>query len=414
MNLFLDLRQCFGLRYRLTCIVFELLALVLFALLLPAIARADKQPGLAHGIVSNYVGPLDQSSGARQWIRPKPESSVLGCVAGTPPASCVWGNAAFRFYKLSELGPDALVNVCKAAIEPGPFAPPDRPDVDPACGDPCGCGDAKDQKGNVLKSALQLVDDSSTFSASVIQGVAPLTTVLSWDIVGVTTCTASGSWTGDKPVKGTQTITGLSANAAYTLTCKAGADLPGSAAVSWEAPTQNADGSALTNIAGYRIQYGNDPQSLTQVIDVHDPAARAYKVMDLGAGYTWFFTATVYRTDGAESARSGQVSTSIKGSPGRTVTKLVNVQVTAPPTIPNPPTGLRVSEQTAYELRLQTDDLRLAAIGTVPLRTQCDGSSRVLARLVGSEQTLEVNRVARELVQAVELPSSAYAQCATQ
>ena len=39
----------------------------------------------------------------------------------------------------------------------------------------------------------------------------------------------------------------------------------GSATLSWMPPTENADGSALTDLAGYRIYYGRNPNTLNPV-----------------------------------------------------------------------------------------------------------------------------------------------------
>ncbi len=40
----------------------------------------------------------------------------------------------------------------------------------------------------------------------------------------------------------------------------------GSVTLSWYPPTQNADGSPLTDLAGYRVYYGHSADSLHQVI----------------------------------------------------------------------------------------------------------------------------------------------------
>ncbi|MBM4220223.1 MAG: hypothetical protein FJ171_11500 [Gammaproteobacteria bacterium] len=40
----------------------------------------------------------------------------------------------------------------------------------------------------------------------------------------------------------------------------------GAATLSWYPPTTNSDGSALTNLAGYRIYYGRNPNDLTRAI----------------------------------------------------------------------------------------------------------------------------------------------------
>lgn len=78
----------------------------------------------------------------------------------------------------------------------------------------------------------------------------------------------------------------------------------GSATLSWVAPTQNNDGSALTNLAGYNIYYGTDSTALTQMIQVGNAAALSYVVTGLAKGATWYFAVTSYSTAGQESAPS--------------------------------------------------------------------------------------------------------------
>ena len=45
----------------------------------------------------------------------------------------------------------------------------------------------------------------------------------------------------------------------------------GTATISWIPPTQNTDGSALTDLAGYRIYYGTSPSSLNQNVELSNP-----------------------------------------------------------------------------------------------------------------------------------------------
>lgn len=81
----------------------------------------------------------------------------------------------------------------------------------------------------------------------------------------------------------------------------------GRATVAWQAPTERTDGSPLTDLAGFRIYYGESRGSLQYVIDVADPGARNWVVTDLTPG-TWYFAATAYDTAGAESSRSNVAS----------------------------------------------------------------------------------------------------------
>ena len=84
----------------------------------------------------------------------------------------------------------------------------------------------------------------------------------------------------------------------------------GAATLSWAAPDQNTDGSALTNLAGYRIYFGTSADSLDQVIDIPTVGITTYVVDDLDAG-TYYFSIRAYNTVGAESALSNVVSDTI-------------------------------------------------------------------------------------------------------
>lgn len=128
-----------------------LLLLLLFA----PLATADV--GLLHACLD--VDAQSKNTGtnpcmARAWLPATPELAVLSCPPDIPEASCRWGAEDYRWQKLKDLPPTALVNRCEADIPPGPFAPPRRPVVDAKCEDPCGCGGPLDRKRNVPKATL--------------------------------------------------------------------------------------------------------------------------------------------------------------------------------------------------------------------------------------------------------------------
>jgi hypothetical protein len=79
------------------------------------------------------------------------------------------------------------------------------------------------------------------------------------------------------------------------------------ATISWTPPTTNTDGTALTNLAGYRISYGTSPSSLNQLIQVPNAGATAYVVEGLSPG-TWYFSVRSYSSNGQESANSAVAS----------------------------------------------------------------------------------------------------------
>jgi len=84
----------------------------------------------------------------------------------------------------------------------------------------------------------------------------------------------------------------------------------GQATLSWAAPDQNTDGSALTNLAGYRIYYGTSADALNQVIDIATVGMTTYVVDNLSSG-TYYFSIRAYNAVGAESELSNIVSSTI-------------------------------------------------------------------------------------------------------
>ena len=78
----------------------------------------------------------------------------------------------------------------------------------------------------------------------------------------------------------------------------------GTARVSWVAPTQNSNGTALTDLAGYYIYYGTDASALTASVQVANPQALSYAVTGLATGTTWYFAVSSYSTAGQQSALS--------------------------------------------------------------------------------------------------------------
>jgi hypothetical protein len=84
----------------------------------------------------------------------------------------------------------------------------------------------------------------------------------------------------------------------------------GVATLDWLPPTENSDGSVLTNLAGYTVYYGTSPDNLAQSVKVTNPGLTAYAVTGLTSGI-WYFAVTSYSADGVESSRTTTVSTQI-------------------------------------------------------------------------------------------------------
>jgi hypothetical protein len=101
--------------------------------------------------------------------------------------------------------------------------------------------------------------------------------------------------------------------AAFTLTVNAGTAPPpvvGSATLNWQPPTERTDGTALSNLAGYRIYYGNAPGNFSQSVNLTNPGLTSYVIDNLSGG-TWYFAMTAVDAAGLESARTNPVSKTI-------------------------------------------------------------------------------------------------------
>jgi hypothetical protein len=101
----------------------------------------------------------------------------------------------------------------------------------------------------------------------------------------------------------TQSLAGFSINVT-ALTSS------GSATLTWTAPSQNTDGSALTDLGGYRIYHGTSASALDTMIQVTSAGATSYVVDNLASG-AHYFAIAAYNSAGSEGARSGVGSKTI-------------------------------------------------------------------------------------------------------
>jgi hypothetical protein len=78
---------------------------------------------------------------------------------------------------------------------------------------------------------------------------------------------------------------------------------PESVTLTWLPPTENSDGTALTNLAGYRIYSGSSAGALTARTMLSNPGLTRYVVQSLKVGERYFAVASV-STKGVESSLS--------------------------------------------------------------------------------------------------------------
>lgn len=84
----------------------------------------------------------------------------------------------------------------------------------------------------------------------------------------------------------------------------------GSVTLSWSPPESRVDGSPLTNLAGYKIDYGLMSGVYDYEIDVSNAGVMTYVVENLSPG-EWFFAVAAYDAEGLESDPSNEVARTI-------------------------------------------------------------------------------------------------------
>ena len=107
------------------------------------------------------------------------------------------------------------------------------------------------------------------------------------------------------PLSGTTTFTlscsGPGGNVIRMLTVS----MMGQVTLNWMAPTQNVDGTALTDLAGYRIHYGTTSRNYTDSVPVSNPTTTSRSLSLITGDY--YFAMTALDQQGEESAYSNEV-----------------------------------------------------------------------------------------------------------
>ncbi len=113
----------------------------------------------------------------------------------------------------------------------------------------------------------------------------------------------SGSYRGSGAIIGTPSEPGIYADiqieawdgvnfgvsAPFTITVvAAGSSNTGSVALSWTKPSENTDGSALTNLGGYLIRYGTSIANLDRQLMIRSADSTGAEIGELAPG-NWYF-----------------------------------------------------------------------------------------------------------------------------
>lgn len=132
--------------------------------------------------------------------------------------------------------------------------------------------------------------------------------------------TTTGALSGTPSAAGTHTNIIISASdgkasaslTAFTITVStAPVTGTGGATLSWTAPTQNVDGTPLSNLAGYVIAYGQSSNALTSTVRITNPSVDSHVFDSLAKGTTYYFAVRAFNAEGIESTQSAVVSKTI-------------------------------------------------------------------------------------------------------
>jgi len=77
----------------------------------------------------------------------------------------------------------------------------------------------------------------------------------------------------------------------------------GAMTLSWTPPTENTDGSTLTDLAGYKLYYGTSAGSYTHQVWIDNPSINTYMIENLLPD-TYYVVATSFNDQGIESTYS--------------------------------------------------------------------------------------------------------------
>jgi hypothetical protein len=131
-----------------------------------------------------------------------------------------------------------------------------------------------------------------------------ITTQVTWSSSNTSVATVNSSGLATAVGAGTATITAtsgsISGNTTLTVTPA------GTISLAWDPPTTNADGSPLTDLAGYKIYYGTAFGTYDHSIDVGN--VTTYTLTGLAQGQTYYIAVIAYDTSNNQSGFSNEAS----------------------------------------------------------------------------------------------------------
>jgi hypothetical protein len=97
---------------------------------------------------------------------------------------------------------------------------------------------------------------------------------------------------------------------AFTLTVNAAGTTAEAVTIAWAPPTENTDGTALTDLSGYKIHYGSESKTYSSSVAVKNPSLTRFVLESLPAG-KYYFALTATNGAGHDSPFSQEVAATL-------------------------------------------------------------------------------------------------------
>jgi hypothetical protein len=224
-------------------------------------------------------------------------SSATGLLTGTPSSSQAgtYGSISIKVSdgKWSATLSSFAISVTTPVTTSSPPVITGSPAVSAQAGQPYSFrASATDPDGNPLEFSIQNQPGWATFDTSTgtLYGTPAETDVGNYTSILISV--SDGTSTSSLP--------------AFTITVAL--PVTRTATLNWTPPTQNVDGSPITNLAGYKVMYGSSPGQYSQALSVPVATMTSVAIEALEAGRTWYFTVKAVNTSGVESDFSNEVS----------------------------------------------------------------------------------------------------------
>ena len=81
----------------------------------------------------------------------------------------------------------------------------------------------------------------------------------------------------------------------------------GAALLTWRAPTEYTDDSALTGLVGFKLYWGTASGVYSRQLTINNPLTTTWTLTNLPAG-RWFFAVAALDVSGLESAKSNEAT----------------------------------------------------------------------------------------------------------